>query len=492
MKLLNNIITLFSLLIGTCAYSQNLIMNSGFENGIAGYPNERNQVDSYCDNWRSFKGNCCVDWFTINSTGLNAYYYANNDYGSTHEINNQGDNIIGNLLFFGPPFCYNSLIYKNNPYSPFYPQANVKYEIGILSVDTTYDGQLMDTYSVGVKTGGNYFIGINSDPTDRVGVQQELPQKLNSGFYKLSFYWAVHSKYTSNTIDFYLSEAKNKAGVDQKIATHEVDLNKSDGDTIQSGKWYYKSHIITITSDKTNTFKWLLIMQNHCGLEEKDYPEESQYIFFDDISLEIISEELVPDCSFASPDDKVITKNQFKGHSEKHIKNTIITQDNIDVTSTANLWWTAGSYIELNDGFEVEEGANATFEILQCDELFARLSNADSSGHSKGNSGLNYQANINAESVKQTELKEIKETVISITPNPSTDGLYKINCLISNVQCMSAEITIINSLGQVIHEEPMSRYQFPLSLDISNQPAGIYFIRIKNADKYLMYKVVKE
>lgn len=216
-----------------------------------------------------------------------------------------------------------------------------------------------------------------------------------------------------------------------------------------------------------------------------------------------------PDCTLSTEQpDKVFNVSQdISGSNEKHFKNSISTESgkSIVIKSNANIWWTAGNYIELNPGFETEDNVNAVFEILDCDELFGRLSNPDTTHtFTKTDSALQVTASrqplpkslpeVNNQPFEKTksEPDSSQSEIISITPNPSADGKFNVNCLVQGVGCMNAEISVLNMVGQVIHQKEFMRYTFPVSIDLSAQPKGTYFIKIRNAEKVFVQKVVSQ
>lgn len=197
-------------------------------------------------------------------------------------------------------------------------------------------------------------------------------------------------------------------------------------------------------------------------------------------------------------------------------KNAIVTIG--AVTPLPGQTWRSGSYIELNPGFETN--GPWTGEIGGCVELFGRLGNPDTTKHKGGitdtllqqelyanvqkentenkneiaissEAGNNRQplANDNQQSSPDAQILN-PEFPIYISPNPSNDGKFNLQCTLNDVGCMDAEITIMNALGQIIHSAPLSNYQFPAPLDISTLPHGAYLIKIRNADKVFVHKVV--
>ncbi len=219
-----------------------------------------------------------------------------------------------------------------------------------------------------------------------------------------------------------------------------------------------------------------------------------------------------PNCtiSLEQPDKVYNVSQDIDGTEEKHFKNSITTKEDKDIVikSGADVWWTAGDFIELNPGFEVEAGANFTAEIIDCNEFFSRMAGSDTtrnynkaqgemmaSKDEKTGSGKKTKDNQKPGSpsitIKDSTANEkILQSAISINPNPSSDGKFNLACTLKDVGCMDAEIAVMNVLGETIHKEPFKKYVFPLEINLSSQPKGTYFIKIQNAETVLVYKVV--
>ena len=73
-----------------------------------------------------------------------------------------------------------------------------------------------------------------------------------------------------------------------------------------------------------------------------------------------------------------------------------------------------------------------------------------------------------------TNVTDIKSENFKIYPNPS-NGIFTIN----NEQLIINNLTITNITGKIIYNSQFSTFNSQFSIDISNQPAGIYFINIK-------------
>ena len=267
-------------IVSQSAIGQNLLKNPGFENGYTPVK-ARNQFNSVFE-WSTFKGNPTVDWVAGDASPnlLKAYAYENPHYESAEEIDNS--NVVASV---------GCARFRYNPYNMF-----EEYAYHTSSFNTyNFTGKQIE-HRLDPKTGkptGKFFMGMNSDPDKRVGIQQELPYKLPAGKYLLTLNWAVHTKYQTSKIEVYLSTEKNREGNDKKIATLEVEEDKGDTDNgtvfLEPGKWYQKNFEIKLDGNDVNKYKWIIIMQDACESLNK-YSENSQYIFLDDIKLQNVCE----------------------------------------------------------------------------------------------------------------------------------------------------------------------------------------------------------
>jgi hypothetical protein len=135
-----------------------------------------------------------------------------------------------------------------------------------------------------------------------------------------------------------------------------------------------------------------------------------------------------------------------------------------------------------NDGLNPGEMMNVKIfrngETLETTPVYNnQLPNADGNFAFNGLSA-NQSFKVGALSVENDPM-----TAIKIYPNPST-GIFNINLTgISN----PIEIIVTNSQGQLIYSGQMSGSQ---QLDLSNQPNGVYFIRLVNEKSVRLEKLI--
>jgi CubicO group peptidase (beta-lactamase class C family) len=76
--------------------------------------------------------------------------------------------------------------------------------------------------------------------------------------------------------------------------------------------------------------------------------------------------------------------------------------------------------------------------------------------------------------------------VIKIYPNPTTDKF------IIQSDGITEKVEITNLIGETLSSKSSSGQSLIQEFDLSNYPAGIYFIRIKNSDGVLTNKIIKQ
>ncbi len=100
-------------------------------------------------------------------------------------------------------------------------------------------------------------------------------------------------------------------------------------------------------------------------------------------------------------------------------------------------------------------------------------------------SGVIYKFKNNLVGINQ---EESLTKQLNIYPNPG-NGIFNVQCSMLNVQC---SITIYNVLGEVVFQIPNTEYRLPITIDLSNQPGGIYFIRLQTDKEILTGKIISQ
>jgi hypothetical protein len=79
----------------------------------------------------------------------------------------------------------------------------------------------------------------------------------------------------------------------------------------------------------------------------------------------------------------------------------------------------------------------------------------------------------------------LNENSIYVYPNPS-NGRFRVGSFVAQLD----ELQIQNGLGELVGAVSSPSKAPGLSIDISSQPDGIYFLRIRAGDSFLTKKIV--
>jgi hypothetical protein len=139
--------------------------------------------------------------------------------------------------------------------------------------------------------------------------------------------------------------------------------------------------------------------------------------------------------------------------------------------------------------------ANATYQWLDCDDNYAAIPGATSQNFTAAANG-DYAVEITENGCKDTSACVEIKTVglpdldfgskIAIFPNP-TDGNFSID--LGSVY-ESTEISMTDITGKVIDKLYAAQTQV-VSISI-NEPAGLYFVRVRSREKDAVFKLVKK
>jgi alpha-tubulin suppressor-like RCC1 family protein len=76
--------------------------------------------------------------------------------------------------------------------------------------------------------------------------------------------------------------------------------------------------------------------------------------------------------------------------------------------------------------------------------------------------------------------EEVNEAGFSVYPNPSS-GIFQLT--VDNLQSANSRVEIYNVLGEKIKNIPLNVFrEGGLAVDLSHQPAGVYFVRLATAE----------
>ena len=182
----------------------------------------------------------------------------------------------------------------------------------------------------------------------------------------------------------------------------------------------------------------------------------------------------------------------FLAQNELAASNSILTFGPTIANGTKH--WTAGSSIDLYDGFEVDAGSNFLAEIAPCDNSGNRSmnssSNKDSLAHIKlldtdlvtTNMVYDIEQSRRNKISKQGEKSEIN---ISVLPNPNNG---KFIVLIPDIQ-LKSDITIYDVLGKTIWQK-FNTLETSITIDISDHPKGLYTLTLVKNGQINIIKIV--
>ncbi|MCR4829359.1 MAG: T9SS type A sorting domain-containing protein [Bacteroidales bacterium] len=141
----------------------------------------------------------------------------------------------------------------------------------------------------------------------------------------------------------------------------------------------------------------------------------------------------------------------------------------ISLNSGQSLTIKAGDEIVFSDGFEVLAGS----------ELKAFIAQQPATSYATAP----LPTSIEVTPVRHFDTTEIKKTVI-VYPNPTTDELYIQN----SGEEYPIQIIILDVMGKIVNN-----INYPVSsIDLSNLPAGTYFIKIEFTNRSERYRIIKK
>ncbi|HXB39934.1 MAG TPA: T9SS type A sorting domain-containing protein [Bacteroidia bacterium] len=240
--------------------------------------------------------------------------------------------------------------------------------------------------------------------------------------------------------------------------TIEVRTITLNGDTTINAKQYHKVYDSGNKQPASGCFPIYYFANNYLGAIRQDttlkkvyvvrrYPNSNETTLYD-FSLDV--GDTLPEYPFTGP------------------PGTVVAIDSILIGSTYRKRFKTSAFTYSNS-FYIIEGIGSTVGLLlapnQDVESSSDLKSFTQNGQTVYNPN-NYQCVLNAGIIPFT-----KENNIVISPNPSNGSLQ-----LSSVTEI-VEIKIRNYLGEIIYEQTAASTFF--KIDISQQPAGVYFVQAK-------------
>ena len=154
--------------------------------------------------------------------------------------------------------------------------------------------------------------------------------------------------------------------------------------------------------------------------------------------------------------------------------------------------------IYANEGFEISETSGTNFsneiiltggEIITDTEIFVRFAPQNSQIYNDiiTNSSTDAtQRDITVSGNGLTGINNITENNFTIYPNPS-NGIFTID-LLTSVGLSNVKITDIT--GKIIYKEQFTIHNSQFTINLTNQPAGIYFLNIQTETGIYTEKII--
>jgi len=155
----------------------------------------------------------------------------------------------------------------------------------------------------------------------------------------------------------------------------------------------------------------------------------------------------------------------------------------VENTSETNLLNAFGddAYTDVVDGLEEGEMMNFKLYRQSTEQEYAlEVTWNTAMPNNDGLFAVNGLSMISNLKVGPTDISESEFANVSIYPNP-TSGVISINGINGD-----ANVSVTNAQGQLIYNSTLINNR----LDMSNQPKGVYFIRIYNDDEMMIQKVI--
>jgi plastocyanin len=185
----------------------------------------------------------------------------------------------------------------------------------------------------------------------------------------------------------------------------------------------------------------------------------------------------IPTASFSTGGDILVTANNICGSSAPQILNVTVTIIDTSVIQSLGIL-ASNSFVGTYQWIDCFDNSFVTNET---DQVFIPSTNGDYAV-------INTQSGCADTSfcftISGLELNENALNTITISPNPS-NGIFSINS--ANLDIIEVEIEIYNLQGTVVYKASTFANE---SIDLCQQPKGIYLLKVKSGNKVLTNKII--
>lgn len=146
--------------------------------------------------------------------------------------------------------------------------------------------------------------------------------------------------------------------------------------------------------------------------------------------------------------------------------------------------------LAYNAGTLTANQTGATYQWLDCSNNFAEIQGETNQTYEPSQSGLyscritidGCTANTNCLTVQVVSVDDIEAVKWNVFPNPS-NGVFNIS---TDAMISNAKVEVYSAVGQLVHSTTIDGTQ--VSVDLSNQPNGVYIVKVNNQKNLRLVK----
>jgi hypothetical protein len=163
----------------------------------------------------------------------------------------------------------------------------------------------------------------------------------------------------------------------------------------------------------------------------------------------------------------------------KNVTDLLFSHDFV-VSGNADVSFIASNKISLEPGFSTLSGAHfdARIEDVSCSKKIDSKQNSNNGSGYFSEKGIDFLKSI----VEESEKTDI------VFPNPS-EGIF--NVQIGDFASNKLKVEVVNMSGNIIYSN-FNKGSSSLSINISDQPSGVYFVKLITNTEQRTYKIFKQ